>query len=479
MVKKNSNTSKKNKKRDNFSDSTKKIIFENSGYCCAYPSCYEYVLLHNNKNKPTKSGWGQGAHIYDASKTTTIRPRPENIDDAFIKSEKNGMLLCGNHHKIIDSKENKVTYTAEILFSYKTIIEKYVKSFLISKKNKSYNELTNNEKEDLCKYLKNMSYKDPSDINTMDDKELLLFHSFQSLHGLETKFNKTDVCDFYKLKKINLDINNTSFSNNKEAMNTLSKYFTITEFKIQPFRLIDITILSKKYSNISRKIKNVEIKHHYDNKYIMVLDYFSDNIVFNNFVKFSLVADDVDRSLEVKINLNIEYLKNTNIEITDIKDISIFYELIESLHQEEYEFIIYKDDGSFSNLGIPKTNNTSNLQKIRKISHTLELVRQLSLRDSIKISTNELFSNMNSCLLTNSLSILKWLSNDITDTVIMPSINHKKSIKNIEIFEFKEVSYYYEITFINFNTKKNENDEQKINLIKTDTSEIIFNLFTS
>jgi hypothetical protein len=324
-----------------------------------------------------------------------------------------------------------------------------------------------------------MSYKDPSDINTMDDKELLLFHSFQSLHGLETKFNKTDVCDFYKLKKINLDINNTSFSNNKEAMNTLSKYFTITEFKIQPFRLIDITILSKKYSNISRKIKNVEIKHHYDNKYIMVLDYFPDNIVFNNFVKFSLVADDVDRSLEVKINLNIEYLKNTNIEITDIKDISIFYELIESLHQEEYEFIIYKDDGSFSNLGIPKTNNTSNLQKIRKISHTLELVRQLSLRDSIKISTNELFSNMNSCLLTNSLSILKWLSNDITDTVIMPSINHKKSIKNIEIFEFKEVSYYYEITFINFNTKKNENDEQKINLIKTDTSEIIFNLFTS
>ena len=130
MVKKNSKTSKKNEKRDNFSDSTKKLIFENSGYCCAYPSCYEYVLLHNNKNKPTNSGWGQGAHIYDANKTTTIRPRPPETDESFIKSEKNGMLLCSNHHKVVDSKENKITYPAEILFSYKKIIEHYVDCLL-------------------------------------------------------------------------------------------------------------------------------------------------------------------------------------------------------------------------------------------------------------------------------------------------------------------------------------------------------------
>ena len=86
--------------RINFSSKTKRIIAGRAGYQCSFPGCGK-VLIGPGKENNEIICIGECAHIFSAADGG---PRGKDfLTDEKIRSAENGIYLCSDHHKIIDS----------------------------------------------------------------------------------------------------------------------------------------------------------------------------------------------------------------------------------------------------------------------------------------------------------------------------------------------------------------------------------------
>lgn len=99
-------------KARNYKPSDIKRLFAFSGNQCAEPSCYKSMIAEDGKVVI-----GEVCHIAAASKDG---PRyREDMDDDDRRSFDNLILLCDEHHKMIDNEVNLASYQEDLLISWK------------------------------------------------------------------------------------------------------------------------------------------------------------------------------------------------------------------------------------------------------------------------------------------------------------------------------------------------------------------------
>jgi hypothetical protein len=109
---------------------TRKIIWARSGNMCAYPDCRRSLVTEDT------SIVGEEAHIIGKRSTG---PRGESeIPEEILNHENNLILLCPEHHKIVD--DHPLKYRPELLREYKVKHEEWVKQNLIFDKIKEGND---------------------------------------------------------------------------------------------------------------------------------------------------------------------------------------------------------------------------------------------------------------------------------------------------------------------------------------------------
>lgn len=126
------------------SDRNKKIIGWKCGNLCAIPGCRKKLII-DCTNDDEESIIGEISHIkgenptsarYDSSMTPAERNSHENL-----------IILCRDHHKMIDDQVN--TYTVEKLFEIKRQHEKYISESTANK----LIDITFSELSVITKYL--------------------------------------------------------------------------------------------------------------------------------------------------------------------------------------------------------------------------------------------------------------------------------------------------------------------------------------
>jgi hypothetical protein len=100
------------KKARNYKPSDIKRLFAFSGNQCAEPSCNKSMIAEDGKVVI-----GEVCHISAASKDG---PRYRaDIDDDKRRSFDNLILLCNEHHKMVDNEDNLINYPENLLLSWK------------------------------------------------------------------------------------------------------------------------------------------------------------------------------------------------------------------------------------------------------------------------------------------------------------------------------------------------------------------------
>lgn len=98
-----------------YSPTTLKVLFSEAGNLCAYPRCNNRVVMPETEEGDQKAVQGDIAHIIAAS------PDGPRADPSFprdqLAEEKNLIVLCGYHHKLVDTQPLK--YTADMLRRWK------------------------------------------------------------------------------------------------------------------------------------------------------------------------------------------------------------------------------------------------------------------------------------------------------------------------------------------------------------------------
>ncbi|MCD8440953.1 AAA family ATPase [Tenacibaculum finnmarkense] len=102
--------------REEFNKPTREIIAGRAGYRCSFPGCNKTLIGPGHKSNE----WitiGEYAHIFSAVKNG---PRTDgNLKPDELKKPENGIYLCRNHHKLIDTKSQDNKYTSSLLTRYK------------------------------------------------------------------------------------------------------------------------------------------------------------------------------------------------------------------------------------------------------------------------------------------------------------------------------------------------------------------------
>lgn len=110
--------------RIEFDDKIKLIIASRAGFKCSFPGCNKTLIGPGVENDESTT-IGECAHIFSA---VPKGPRTNGgLSDLELKRPENGIYLCRNHHKIVDSKADDNKYTSDLLIRYKNRHE-----FLIS-----------------------------------------------------------------------------------------------------------------------------------------------------------------------------------------------------------------------------------------------------------------------------------------------------------------------------------------------------------
>jgi len=105
--------------RVEFPERTKKLIAARAGYRCSIPSCDNGTIGPGSLPDQIAST-GTAAHIYAASKRG---PRGSALlSDAELGEAQNGIWLCANHGRLIDSNRGN-QYPPSLLQSYKSLHE--------------------------------------------------------------------------------------------------------------------------------------------------------------------------------------------------------------------------------------------------------------------------------------------------------------------------------------------------------------------
>lgn len=102
-----------------------KILFSLSAGRCAFPGCRIECVVQATNLDP-HAVIGKIAHIYAHSDKG---PRAKtDLDSKTRDSYPNWILLCANHHDVVDKQQN--TYTADTLFTWKADHEKWIRERL-------------------------------------------------------------------------------------------------------------------------------------------------------------------------------------------------------------------------------------------------------------------------------------------------------------------------------------------------------------
>ncbi|MHB8200986.1 MAG: hypothetical protein ACYDD9_09250 [Acidithiobacillus sp.] len=107
--------------RANFSSPTKEILAKRAGYMCSFPGCTVITTGPSTESPSGVSNSGMACHIYAAApggcarRVSTMRTK-EQLEDVS-----NGIWMCYQHGKIIDTDED--AYTADMLFTWKKFAE--------------------------------------------------------------------------------------------------------------------------------------------------------------------------------------------------------------------------------------------------------------------------------------------------------------------------------------------------------------------
>ena len=106
-------------KRDNFTEEVKTKLSIRAGLRCSHPSCSKLTKGPSDENDGKVLNLGQAAHITAAS------PRGPRYDSSLTQQERrsisNGIWLCAEHAKLIDSEQSK--HTADLLREWKQLAE--------------------------------------------------------------------------------------------------------------------------------------------------------------------------------------------------------------------------------------------------------------------------------------------------------------------------------------------------------------------
>lgn len=172
-------------RRDNFSGSTIKLLYDKVNGLCSKPDCR--ILTRGPNSKVGKiTSIGQAAHItaaakggprYDASLTKEQR-----------KSYENGIWLCNNHARIIDSDEIK--YPPELLENWRSETEKYVEEN-IGKPLISEEEANNQSNNNIANFFIGEDFSTLSNATAK-----MASHIDSKISALDPRFTvKTDIID--------------------------------------------------------------------------------------------------------------------------------------------------------------------------------------------------------------------------------------------------------------------------------------------
>ena len=117
---------------------TRKILWGKSGNKCSFPDCKKDLVMEESETD-APSVIGEEAHIV-AKKEKGPRGKSKLLKEQ--RDEYNNLiLLCPDHHKIIDDQEN--TYTIDLLHKYKKDHKNWVRSNLsLDKKEEIKSEFT-------------------------------------------------------------------------------------------------------------------------------------------------------------------------------------------------------------------------------------------------------------------------------------------------------------------------------------------------
>lgn len=102
-------------KKTEFPSKVKKIISHRAGFKCSFPSCNK-TLVGPGKYNNEIVNISEFCHIFSAAKNG---PRGDGgLSKDQLEQPENGILLCRNHHKLIDSNNGNL-YPPEVLIRYK------------------------------------------------------------------------------------------------------------------------------------------------------------------------------------------------------------------------------------------------------------------------------------------------------------------------------------------------------------------------
>ncbi|OOB80135.1 MAG: hypothetical protein BEN19_06510 [Epulopiscium sp. Nuni2H_MBin003] len=115
----------------NISDLTKKSLYAKSGNQCAFDGCNTSLIDEKEINI------GQMCHIHGINPGSARYN--SDLDSDYLNSEENLILLCGNHHKTIDS--DPISYTPEIIIQMKRTHEDKINRHIKGSGNRFFEEL--------------------------------------------------------------------------------------------------------------------------------------------------------------------------------------------------------------------------------------------------------------------------------------------------------------------------------------------------
>lgn len=115
-----------------------KLLWSNAAGRCSFVDCAERLTVEQAAHSAPHTlgemahikGRNKGSNRYDASQTDKERDSYENL-----------ILLCPNHHTLIDKPENEEAYTVEALINMKTDHEKRISQRLDSASISDVNDL--------------------------------------------------------------------------------------------------------------------------------------------------------------------------------------------------------------------------------------------------------------------------------------------------------------------------------------------------
>ena len=97
--------------RDDFSEETKKQLSKRVGHYCSFPGCGSLTIGPSSESKSSTSSIGTAAHIAAASSGKGARRYVATMTPEERKDISNGIWMCNNHGKLIDTDETRFSIT--------------------------------------------------------------------------------------------------------------------------------------------------------------------------------------------------------------------------------------------------------------------------------------------------------------------------------------------------------------------------------